>query len=240
MTTLEAVNIRRSRRNYVSTPIEKDVVEKLRASMEQYNNTANLSMQLILNNPEAFNGLSKSYGLFSGVSKYMALVGQRSDENLKEKFGYYGEKLVIEATQLGLGTCWVGGTFDKKSCVCEVQKGEAFYCVIAIGNTVSELSFKEKLIAKVIHRKTKSVDELYEADGEVPEWFLKGMQAVQRAPSAVNKQPVTFYFKNGIVSAAVKDISAYQPIDMGIAKLHFEIGANGGVWDWGNKAIFKK
>jgi len=240
MTTLDAINIRRSNRKYIATPIDHDIVEKLRASIEKYNKISNLSIQLILNNKEPFNGLRKSYGMFSGVDNYIALVGQISDENLKEKSGYYGEKLVLEATQLGLGTCWVGGTFDKKSCVCKVKKGEIFYCVITIGNIAAKLSFKENLILKVMHRKTKSVSEMYESDSEVPEWFLNGMQAVQKAPSAVNMQPVTFYFKNGVVSASVKDISAHQPIDMGIAKLHFELGADCGTWELGKNFILTK
>lgn len=36
------------------------------------------------------------------------------------------------------------------------------------------------------------------------------------------------------------DTSGSEPIDMGIAKLHFEIGSGGGIWQWGNDSIFKK
>lgn len=52
--------------------------------------------------------------MFSGVNSYFAMAGRRADLCLREKVGYWGEKLVLEATRLGLGTCWVGGTFDRR------------------------------------------------------------------------------------------------------------------------------
>ena len=237
MKLLEAIDKRCSNRKYLATPIEIDVLEKLRYSIEKYNNVANLNIQLILNNGTAFKGLSKSYGLFTGVENYIALVG-KEDDNFKEKIGYYGEKIVLEATQLGLGTCWVGGTFDKNLCVCNVNKGEVFFCVITIGYVAPKLSFKEKAISKAMHLKKKSIDELYEADSVLPNWFLDGMVSVQKAPSAVNKQPVTIHYKDGIVSASVKHNLTHESIDMGIAKLHFEIGSGGGICQWGNNAVF--
>ena len=234
----EAIDIRCSNRKYLATPIEIDILEKLRFSIEKYNKEANLNLQLVLNNGAAFKGLSKSYGLFTGVENYIALVGEEND-NFKEKIGYYGEKIVLEATQLGLGTCWVGGTFDKNLCDCNVNAGEVFFCVITLGYVAPKLSFKEKAISKAIHFKKKSIDELYEADCDLPKWFLDGMVAVQKAPSAVNKQPVTVHFKAGIVSASVKHSLTYESVDMGIAKLHFEIGSGGGIWQWGNNAKFR-
>ncbi|HEX3037412.1 MAG TPA: nitroreductase family protein [Oscillospiraceae bacterium] len=240
MTSLEAVDARHSHRKYQATPIESSIVEKLKASVEQYNKEAGLHIQFITDNGEAFNGLTKSYGMFSGVQNYIALIGRADDENFKEKCGYYGEKLVLEATQFGLGTCWVGGSFNKKFCSYHLSQGETLCCTITMGNVEQELSFKEKLIIKTLRGKSKSIDEMYESSGEVPQWFLSGMQAVQKAPSAMNQQPVKFYYKNGVVSASVKDISAHQPIDMGIAKLHFEVGSGGGTWAWGNHSEFTK
>lgn len=240
MTLQEAINTRCSHRKYLKTPIQDKDTAQLKASIEQYNKASNLHIQLITDSGDAFNGLTKSYGMFSGVRNYIALVGREDDENSKEKCGYYGEKLVLEAVQLGLGTCWVGASFDKKLCACEIGEGETLSCVITIGNIEQKLSIKEKLIRNAMHRKTKSAEEMYESDCEIPYWFLQGMQAVQKAPSAVNKQPVKFCYKNGIVSASVEDTSAHQPIDMGIAKLHFEIGSSGGTWAWGNHSVFAK
>ena len=91
------------------------------------------------------------------------------------------------------------------------------------------------------HRKTKTAEELFETDTPVPGWFKSGIAAVQKAPSAVNRQPVTFKYKNDTVTASVKDISiSGMALDLGIAKLHFELGAGGGTWCWGNGAEFHK
>jgi len=103
------------------------------------------------------------------------------------------------------------------------------------------MSGKEKFIRKVIHRKSKSFDEMYQSDEPVPEWFDSGMESVMLAPSAVNRQPVVFTYANGNATASVKDITGEgYALDLGIAKLHFEIGAGGGVWEFGNGMGFVK
>ena len=43
------------------------------------------------------------YTSFSGVKNYIALIGKKSP-NLEEACGYYGEKIVLRAQQLGLNT----------------------------------------------------------------------------------------------------------------------------------------
>lgn len=235
----EAIERRCSRRTYIDRPIDDEKVRTLEALIKEGNNEGHLHLQLVLNDGKAFQGIRKSYGLFKGVQNYIALVG-KEDKSLREKVGYYGERIVLEATRLGLGTCWIGGSFDKKSCNCSMEEGEVLIAVIAIGNIPVEHTLKEKIILKAVHGKSKEVTEMYEADEEVPNWFKDGMKAVQKAPSAMNKQPAKFYYKNLIVTAKVHGGKDYQEIDLGIAKQHFEIGAQGGKWQWGNGGTFIK
>ncbi len=236
----EAIQARTSRRTYLETPISKEAADKLIAMMDEVNHQGNLSLRLIMNEPAAFGKLRKSYGMFKGVRNYILLIG-RNGADAKEKLGYYGEKLVLLATQLGLGTCWVGGTLDRSIGDRYVQPGEFFHGVITIGNVESDKSFKERLIAKATHRKSKAIGEMMKAEGEVPEWFLAGMSAVQKAPSAVNAQPVTFTYLRGIVSAYVaSEKYGHEKVDLGIAKLHFEIGAGGGTWELKDKGVFRR
>lgn len=63
------------------------------------------------------------------------------------------------------------------------------------------------------------------------------MRAVRRAPSALNRQPVRFVWRDGAVSASVPDYAS-QAVDLGIAKLHFEIGAGGGSWKPGSGGAY--
>lgn len=238
---LNAIETRRSRRKYLPTALEPIAADTLQAFISEFNAKEDVKMRLVLNNGNAFNGLRKSYGMFSGVQNYVALIGNKDDVIGVEKLGYYGEWLVLHATSLGLGTCWVMGTFDRASCPVEQDEKESVVCVIVVGNVEHELSVREKLIRSLTHRKTKTIPQMVETDGYDAWWFSDGMSAVQKAPSAVNRQPVTFTFHNSVVTASVKEMKdAGFALDLGIAKLHFELGAGGGVWDWGNGAEFKR
>lgn len=236
MTDLEAIEIRKSRRGYLDTPIKPKSMEKLKSILEDCNQKSGLSLQWIEDGREAFSGFSIGYGMFSGVRSYFALVGKNSDAYRNEKIGYYGEILVLEATKLGLGTCWVGGTFRKSHCPCVIGPDETLVGVITVGNVAEKEGLKERTIYRLAHRGTKTLEQLYTSDQPVPDWFISGMQSVQKAPSAVNRQPVHFLNQNGVITAAVHNASQLQLIDLGIAKLHFELGAGKGKFELGNEA----
>ncbi|QIB68856.1 nitroreductase [Aminipila butyrica] len=234
-----AISVRYSCRSYLPQELPASAVERLKASIAEYNLLSGLHIQLIQNSDEAFGKLSKSYGMFSGVRHYLAMVGRSNGIHEKEKIGYYGEKLVLEATEYGLGTCWVAGTYNKEACVCQLEPREELYCVIAIGIPAPKTSFKDKLIKGMIRTKKKSLEELYEKHGPVPDWFLQGIETVQAAPSAMNKQPVKFSYKEAGPEALptahgwiISNKYGMEQIDLGIAKLHFEIGAADAEWEW--------
>jgi nitroreductase len=228
----EAINKRKSRRTYTETPIEKIKFETLSRLAEKYNSEAGLRITIIEDGSEAFNSVSKSYGLFNGVRTVIALIGKQEDEHRKEKLGFYGELLVLEATKLELGTCWVGGTFDRKSNFVSLGKDEILECVITVGN-VAEVTFKEKLIHTLAARKSKPVEEFYTSNTPIPAWIMDGLKAVQKAPSAVNRQPVTFTYHSNQLKASVKNVQRFELVDLGIAKAHFHI-ATKCKFEWGN------
>lgn len=241
MTVIDAVDARCSRRKYAGTPIDSDAAGELQKLITQCVEKENLNIQLVLDNGDAFKGFRRSYGLFSDVTNYIGLISNKNVENCNERLGYYGELIVLHATILGLGTCWVGGSFDRSETPFMLSPSESVSCVIAVGNVSDEMSFREKLVHGITHRKTKPAEKMFTAGGEVPDWFMSGMRAVQKAPSAVNRQPVMFTYTagSGAVTASVpKPEDAGMAIDLGIAKLHFKIGAGAGVWDFGNHGAF--
>lgn len=231
MDYLKAIDERISRRTYLDTPVEPNKIKTLNDSINKYNQEAELAMELIPDGSKAFNGLRKSYGMFKNVRTIIVLKGKKEDADLKEKLGQYGELLVLEATGMGLGTCWVAGTFDRNNGVLNVGDKEELVCVITVGNIAAEQTFKEKLVRGMTHRKTKAAEELYKSDVPAPQWLLTGIHAVQKAPSAVNLQPVKFEFRNGILTANVEE-DRYLT-DLGIAKVHFTLAA-GGNFELGN------
>jgi len=248
MTLQDAMTQRRSRRKYLAEPLDNEIAEKLQGLITHCNQIDGVDMRLMLNDGTAFAGMRKSYGMLAGVRNYIGLIDRATDSDKPgkyhasentEKLGYYGELIVLYAVSLGLGTCWVGGSFDRKSCPFELDLGETVVCTITIGYAPEEMSLREKAIRGITHRKTKTAEDMYKTDALVPDWFARGMLAVQMAPSAVNRQLVYFSYQNGGVTASVPNPSdVMSALDLGIAKLHFELGAGGGTWAFGNGAAF--
>ena len=132
MDLLQAMKERHSVRSYEEKSIEAGTVEKLRSFIKECNKESGLHMQLVLNEPHAFEGFMAHYGKFSGVRNYIALIGRKRND-LEEKCGYYGEKIVLYAQTLGLNTCWVGLTYSKVKSAFQIDPGEKLCLVIAIG-----------------------------------------------------------------------------------------------------------
>ncbi len=149
------------------------------------------------------------YGKFVGVKNYIALVGKRADD-LEERLGYCGEKIVLKAQELGLNTCWVAMSHGKSSA--KINRGEKQVCLIALGYGV----------ANGVPHKTKTVFEVSNYQKDMPEWFLNGVQAALLAPTAINQQKFFFeLLSNGSVKATCGR-GFYTKLDFGIVKYHFE------------------
>lgn len=213
METMEAIKIRHSVRRYTDRKIDGDILTELKRFIESCNGESGLNMQLCLDKPEAFKNILAKYGSFQNVNNYIGIVGDKKVK-LAEKCGYYGEKVVIKATELGLQTCWVGGTYSKGKCACDVAKGEKIYCVITIGYGVTPGA----------DRKTKTMEELCSSSEEMLGWFIKGVQSAMLAPTAMNQQKFHFELKDGKVKATTTK-GFYADLDLGIAKYHFELAS---------------
>lgn len=214
----QAIEQRHSVRSYTDQKIEGEVLRELRETVDGCNQKGGLSIQLCLNEPEAFSGRMARYGSFRNVKNYIALVGKKSPE-LDEKCGYYGQQVVLKAQQLGLNTCWVAMTYSKGKSTATVKPGEKLLMVISLGYGES---------AGVSHP-VKPIEQLCTVNGAMPDWFREGMQAAQLAPTAMNQQKFHFTLANDAVTATAGS-GFYTKVDLGIAKCHFEIGAGKSIW----------
>ena len=211
----QAILERHSVRRYTDRKIEKQAVAALRAEIDRCNAEGDLHIQLVTDEPKAFSSLLAHYGKFSGVGNYIALIGKKSD-CLDEKSGYYGEQIALLVQTLGLNTCWVAATFGKgivKKC-CAIGRGEKLVCVIALGYGETQ----------GVPHKSKPIEALYKAEGELPGWFRAGMEAALLAPTAMNQQKFLFTLSADTVKAESTG-GPYSKVDLGIVKRHFEIGA---------------
>ena len=149
MNLSEAIEARHSVRQYKNKPLEQDVVLALQTEIEACNKESGLHIQLVKNEPKAFDGFMAHYGKFSGVTNYIALIGKKG-AGLDEACGYYGERLVLFAQQLGLNTCWVAMSYSKIKTAFVIDQGEKLTVVIALGYGETQgVSHKSKSIAQV-------------------------------------------------------------------------------------------
>lgn len=220
MTMMEAMRARHSVRSYVDRPLEADAVDILEAEISICNREGNLHIQLVKDEPEAFSGFMARYGKFSGVKNYIALAGPKGPD-LEEKCGYYGERLVLLAQSLGLNSCWVAMSYDRGKAACKLGAGEKLCIVIALGYGATQ----------GVPHKSKAVEQVMAAKGEVPEWFRAGVEAALLAPTAMNQQKFKFALEDGTVAASA-GMGFYSKIDLGIVKYHFELGAGRENFRW--------
>ena len=216
----EAMKERHSVRRYEDRPLSEEIVAELKQEISACNKESGLHIQLVKNEPKAFDGFMAHYGKFSGVRNYIAMIGKK-DAGLDEKCGYYGERLVLKAQQLGLNTCWAAMTYSKIKTAFTIDNGEKLCIVISLGYGTSQ----------GVSHKSKSVSDVTKTDGILPGWFKAGAEAALLAPTAMNQQKFLFTLKDGKV-AAKAGFGFYTKIDLGIAKYHFEIGAGAENFKW--------
>ena len=228
MTLLEAIEARHSVRKYNEDPIPEDILSIIREKVDEVNREAGLHVQLVTDEPKAFSGVL-AYGSFSGVRNYFVMAGPKSDD-LDEKIGYYGERLVLLAQTLGLNTCWAGVSYSKIPGTYELERDEKIGCYIALGYGQTQGS----------GHKVKDVRDISNSSDITPKWFNKGVDAALLAPTAVNQQKffleylgVKDYSKLPKVAAKPAfSMIGYSRMDLGIVKYHFEIGAGKENFEW--------
>lgn len=238
MTIQEAIEARHSVRAYKNQPLTEDIVKVLEEQIVALNHEGNLHIQLIQNEPRAFQGTLAKYGKFRNVTSYMVMAGKRADD-LDERIGYYGEHLVLLAQTLGLNTCWVGLSYKKIPDTYVLEEGEVIKAYIAIGYGETQgTSHKTKTVEQVSRSAVRTLGSSENVSDIIPSWFKRGVEAALLAPTAVNQQKFSFEYvgmnNNRHQVRAKKGFSmiGYTQIDLGIAKYHFEIGAGKENFDW--------
>ena len=227
MTIREAIEARHSVRAYRNQPLAEEVVRALEEKIEELNREGSLHIQLVVNEPKAFQGLLARYGRFRGVNNYVVMAGQKADD-LDERVGYYGEHLVLFAQTLGLNTCWVGLSYSKVPGTYVLDEGEKVACYISIGYGETQ----------GVGHKIKTIRQVSNASDTTPSWFTNGVEAALLAPTAVNQQKFLFDYlgmENGHHMVLAKrgfSLIGYTEMDLGIAKYHFEVGAGRDRFEW--------
>lgn len=188
-----------------------------------------------------------TYGFIKNASFFMAGV-VKSGNKAMEDFGYLMEKNILKATELELGTVWLGGSLNRSAFGKQLSaaEDEVIPAVVPVGLPSEKKSFMDKMIRNISKgNKRKDLESLILDQASRSEInyrnfldkYLPVLEMVRIAPSASNKQPWRFltdhlnksihlYMKEEyLYNHAIKNV-LLQNIDMGIAICHFELTAN--------------
>jgi nitroreductase len=195
---------------------------------------------------ESLRGLG-TYGFIKGAAGFIVGAVKPGPKDM-EDYGYGLERAVLAATDLGLGTCWLGGTFTKSSFAKKIAatRGEVVPAVVAVGYAAEgSKSGRLRQQAGSDHRLPREQIFWDENPGEPLDFSRAGayagvLEAVRWAPSASNKQPWRllrsgeswhFYVKRtkrygrGSAIFSLLKLADLQRVDLGIAMCHFELVA---------------
>ena len=177
-----------------------------------------------------------------GETAYLAAKVPKAP-HAEEALGFSFETLMLYALSMGLGTVWLGGTLDRRAFerAMDLESDEMMPCVSPVGRPAEKMSLRETVMRRGTTATTRQSFSSLFFDGsfdrplaeETAGDFLEPLKAVQRAPSAINRQPwrvvrdgrsAHFYVKHafGLSSKATGDL---QKIDLGIAIAHFALAA---------------
>ena len=237
----EAVTKRYSVRNYLDKEIEEEKIKAIEAFIASLDNPfgKKVNFHFLFRNDMNEEQRLGTYGVIKGAKNFIGTTIKLEPRTL-EALGYEFETLVLYLAHLGLGTCWLGGTFDRKGFAnaMNVNEGELLPIITPYGYAAEKKHIKEIAMRKMIKAdKRKDWKELfYKKDFSSP--LTKDgagelafpLEMLRLGPSASNKQPwriivdgrTLHFYKHrepGYSKAFPYDI---QRVDMGIAAAHFD------------------
>ncbi|MBD5345990.1 MAG: hypothetical protein HDR92_02515 [Bacteroides sp.] len=171
-----------------------------------------------------------TYGTISGASWYL-LMGISNDEMSALSAGYGMEKVVLKATELGLGTCWMtltfkGTDFAKKA---QMPVNEPIRIISPVGFPAKKRKMLESITRITLgSAKRKPMDELFsEGSFGLPvvedNVFYEALSMMRLAPSAKNSQPWRALLRGNEVWFYYVPKTEAAVLDLGIGLCHFDL-----------------
>jgi nitroreductase len=248
MSIVATIKTRVSCRTYSNQSIEEDKIARLAAYFESntkgpFGNKIRFSLLNCGDMDMGAFGSLGTYGVIKGARQFIA--GAVKDQpKAMENYGYAMEKNILLATSMGLGTCWLGGTFNRSG-FAEKMKATADELLPAV-TPVGYPSNSRSLIDRAFRFSAgsdnrKPWNELfYERNIETvlkkesADKYSTALECVRIGPSASNKQPWRIIKDGDSFHFYVKRTPGYdiyfgpiklQSMDMGIAMCHFEMSS---------------
>lgn len=235
----EVIKRRISNRTYE----ERSLTEEDKKKLLEFNSTltnpfgVEVKVQYISKEKGADDIQLGTYGTIKGAKDFLAIT-VKDQPYAMEAIGYQFENLVLYATDIGIGTVWLAGTFKRKDFINAIEIGEddLFPCICPLGYPAQKQSFLEKITkASLGSKKRKDWDKLFfledftkaltKADAGI---YEDALEMLRLAPSATNSQPWAvvkegnkFHFFCNYKNTLNDDVKKIKHIDIGIALSHF-------------------
>ncbi len=222
---IKSINSRKSIRNYRDRTVSVEDLLKIQTIIHEAKPLFDhIPMEVFLIEDgeqikATFKGLIGKYTKVK-APHYLAFTSETLEGHL-ENIGFIGEEIVLRLTELGIGTCWIGGAIKQEifKTIVKVQPKQNYIILVAFGYPVDRLK-------PVMDRKRLDKSEL--VTGSYENQYEPIIQALIDAPSAVNSQPWKLYINNNkfdlylqnksiLTKHMLKDMNH---IDMGIGLSH--------------------
>lgn len=235
----KAVQDRVSIRSYEERSLTKEDKSKLMDFNADLTNPfgVDVKVQYISKDKGAEDVQLGTYGTIRGAKDFLAIT-VKDQPYAMEAVGYQFENLVLYATDMGLGTVWLAGTFNRKDFknVIEISDEDLFPCICPVGYPGQKRSFIEKITRVSLgSKKRKEWDKLFFLDDfsksltkEGAGRYTDALDMLRLAPSATNAQPWAvvkegdkFHFFCNYKNSTNNDVKKIKHLDLGIALSHF-------------------
>ena len=239
----EIITRRVSYRTYKKDAVEPEKLDRLKKYMSEqtkgvFGNT--VRFELLEQNDRSDMKLG-TYGIIHGAGLYLTGAVAKGEKD-NEDFGYLFEKLLLLATSLRLGSCWMAGTFQRSDFATRIglKENETLPAISPIGYPTENRRLLDASMRFLVGSKTRKPFEklFFEGDFSHPINELKAgdfqapLEMVRRGPSASNKQPWRALKESGkpvfhfFIEYTPGYFNEYQHLDLGIAMAHFEMTAS--------------
>ena len=240
----ELIKIRKSYRSYNGRDIESATRQKLEDYIAKISIDTKIKVRFVLTSNQNVSGETKklgTYGVISGARSFIVGILNKDEKDAVE-FGYLFEKIVLFATDLGLQTCWLGGSFNRRDFKRNINLAEDEFIPIVspVGYNQEKPSIIESVMRAVAGADNRKLwnqlffkdNNLVPLDENSSGSYAVPLEMARLAPSASNKQPwriikIDNEFHFFLCRTKGYGVTFYdmQRNDIGIAKCHFELTA---------------
>lgn len=228
MDIIQAMKERRSVRSYNEQPLTPDIISKLHKIIDESYTLFGGHITIRLKRFDIKGDFKPStYGVIKGASDYFLMgIGEGEDSDLTAGFQF--EQIVLKAWEIGLGTCWIAGTY-KGSQFDQGEKwpdGETLKIICPVGYPEKQRLMEKMMRLTIGSNNRKPFSELFFEDDfkkslNPENKFKEPLEMLRLAPSSTNSQPWRVLVKGNKVMFYYKPKYPITIIDCGIGICHF-------------------